>query len=113
MLGEGGYKVAPKEFFIPLFEECKKHNIGIWADEVQTFLRTGEPFAFQTLGFAQYVDVCTIAKTAQCGMTPLHKRLQSKAGPGGWNFFQFIDGFGGGTCHYGDDGKSELFWPSG
>ena len=69
MLGEGGYKVAPGEFFIPLFEECKKHGIGIWADEVQTFLRTGQPFAFQTLGFSKYVDVCTIAKTAQCGMT--------------------------------------------
>lgn len=69
MLGEGGYKVAPKEFFIPLFEECRKHGIAIWADEVQTFLRTGEPFAFQTLGFAEYVDIVTIAKTAQCGVT--------------------------------------------
>lgn len=69
MLGEGGYKVAPKEFFVPLFEECKKHGIAIWADEVQTFLRTGEPFAFQTIGFSEYVDIVTIAKTAQCGMT--------------------------------------------
>ncbi len=69
MLGEGGYKVAPKEFFIPLFEECRKHGIAIWADEVQTFLRTGEPFAFQTIGFEDYVDIVTIAKTAQCGMT--------------------------------------------
>lgn len=69
MLGEGGYKVAPKEFFIPLFEECKKHGIAIWADEVQTFLRTGEPFAFQTLGISEWVDIVTVAKTAQCGMT--------------------------------------------
>ena len=69
MLGEGGYKVAPKEFFIPLFEECRKHGIAIWADEVQTFLRTGEAFAFQTLDFAEYIDIATIAKTAQCGMT--------------------------------------------
>lgn len=69
MLGEGGYKVAPKEFFIPLFEECRKHGIAIWADEVQTFLRTGEPFAFQTIGFSDYVDIVTIAKTAQCGVT--------------------------------------------
>ncbi len=69
MLGEGGYKVAPKEFFIPLFEECRKHGIAIWADEVQTFLRTGEPFAFQKIGIADYVDIVTIAKTAQCGMT--------------------------------------------
>ncbi len=69
MQGEGGYKVAPREFFLPLFEECRKQGIAIWADEVQTFLRTGEPFAFQTLGIADYVDLVTIAKTAQCGMT--------------------------------------------
>ena len=69
MLGEGGYKVAPKEFFIPLFEECRKEGIALWADEVQTFLRTGQPFAFQTLGIGEYVDVLTLAKGAQCGMT--------------------------------------------
>jgi 4-aminobutyrate aminotransferase-like enzyme len=80
MLGEGGYKVAPKEFFIPLFEECRKHGIAIWADEVQTFLRTGEPFAFQTLGFADYIDLCTIAKTAQCGMTLYTSEYNPKPG---------------------------------
>ena len=80
MLGEGGYKVAPREFFIPLFEECRKHGIGIWADEVQTFLRTGEPFAFQTIGFSEYVDLCTIAKTAQCGMTLYTEEYNPKPG---------------------------------
>lgn len=80
MLGEGGYKVAPKEFFIPLFEECKKHGIAIWADEVQTFLRTGEPFAFQTIGFSEYVDIVTVAKTAQCGMTLYTDEYNPKPG---------------------------------
>ncbi len=80
MLGEGGYKVAPGEFFIPLFKECKKQGIGIWADEIQTFLRTGEPFAFQTLGFSEYVDVCTIAKTAQCGVTLYTEEYNPKPG---------------------------------
>ncbi|MEM7646100.1 MAG: aminotransferase class III-fold pyridoxal phosphate-dependent enzyme [Pseudomonadota bacterium] len=80
MLGEGGYKVAPKEFFIPLFEECRKHGIAIWADEVQTFLRTGEPFAFQTLDFEDYVDICTVAKTAQCGMTLYTDEYNPKPG---------------------------------
>lgn len=80
MLGEGGYKVAPKEFFIPLFEECRKHGIAVWADEVQTFLRTGEPFAFQTLGIEDYIDVCTIAKTAQCGMTLYTDEYNPKPG---------------------------------
>ncbi len=80
MLGEGGYKVAPKEFFVPLFEECRKHGIAIWADEVQTFLRTGEPFAFQTLGLSEYVDLVTIAKTAQCGMTLFTEEYNPRPG---------------------------------
>lgn len=80
VLGEGGYKVAPREFFIPLLEECKKNQIAIWADEVQTFLRTGQPFASQTLGFAEYVDICTIAKTVQLGATLYTEDYNPKPG---------------------------------
>ncbi|MFZ4404607.1 MAG: aminotransferase class III-fold pyridoxal phosphate-dependent enzyme [Pseudobdellovibrionaceae bacterium] len=69
MLGEGGYQAAPREFFVPLLELCKKNNIAVWADEVQTFARTGELFAYETLNLGQYVDICTIAKTAQIGAT--------------------------------------------
>jgi 4-aminobutyrate aminotransferase-like enzyme len=69
MIGEGGYRSAPLEFYIPLFEECRKNNIAIWADEVQTFMRTGEAFAFQKIGFSEWVDICTIAKTAQVAAT--------------------------------------------
>ncbi|MCB0390165.1 MAG: aminotransferase class III-fold pyridoxal phosphate-dependent enzyme [Bdellovibrionales bacterium] len=69
MQGEGGYNVAPREFFIPLFEICRENNIAIWADEVQTFCRTGEFFAFETLGIGEYIDLCTVAKTLQNGAT--------------------------------------------
>lgn len=69
MLGEGGYIYAPKEFLIPIFEFLKEKKIAIWADEVQTFTRTGELFAFETLGYGQYIDLCTIAKTAQTAAT--------------------------------------------
>ncbi|MCB0364299.1 MAG: aminotransferase class III-fold pyridoxal phosphate-dependent enzyme [Bdellovibrionaceae bacterium] len=69
MQGEGGYNVAPREFFIPLFDECRKAGILIWADEVQTFCRTGQFFAFETLDFGDYIDVCTVAKTLQSGAT--------------------------------------------
>lgn len=80
MLGEGGFKSAPREFFIPLFEECRKAGIAIWADEVQTFLRTGQAFAFQTLGFGEYLDLCTIAKTVQCGITLFTDAYNPKPG---------------------------------
>jgi 4-aminobutyrate aminotransferase-like enzyme len=69
MLGEGGYIYAPKEFLVPIFEFLKEKKIAIWADEVQTFTRTGEMFAYETLGIGQYIDLCTIAKTAQTAAT--------------------------------------------
>jgi acetylornithine/N-succinyldiaminopimelate aminotransferase len=69
MQGEGGYRVANHEFFMPLLKLAREHQIPIWADEVQTFTRTGNFFAFETLGFGDYVDLCTIAKTAQNGAT--------------------------------------------
>lgn len=80
MQGEGGYKVAPREFFVPLFEECRKAGVPIWADEVQTFCRTGEFFAFETLDFGDYIDVCTIAKTLQTGATLFTEEFNPKPG---------------------------------
>ena len=67
--GEGGFNYAPKEWYVALFEEAKKAGMAIWADEVQTFGRTGELFAFQKFGLEQYVDVVTIGKLLQaCGV---------------------------------------------
>lgn len=69
MLGEGGYRAATHDFFKPLLEFCKEKAIPVWADEIQTFSRTGNMFAFESLCIGQYVDLCTIAKTAQNGAT--------------------------------------------
>ncbi len=80
MLGEGGYMPAPREFFLPLVEFCKQKNIAVWLDEVQTFTRTGELFAFETLGLGQYVDIVTIAKTAQVGATLYTEDYNPKPG---------------------------------
>ena len=80
MLGEGGYQAAPREFFIPLLETCKKHGIAIWADEVQTFARTGEFFAFETLQIGEYIDLCTVAKTVQLGATFYTNEYNPKPG---------------------------------
>ncbi|MDG0814816.1 aminotransferase class III-fold pyridoxal phosphate-dependent enzyme [Bdellovibrio svalbardensis] len=80
MLGEGGYQAAPREFFVPLLEYCKSKNIAVWADEVQTFTRTGEYFAFETLDLGKYIDICTIAKTAQIGATLYTEEYNPKPG---------------------------------
>jgi len=63
--GEGGYNVAPRSYFTALMDVCKEHNIAVWADEVQTFGRTGEMFAYETLDLGDYIDVCTIGKLSQ------------------------------------------------
>lgn len=80
MLGEGGYIAAPHEFFKPLLDFCKDKKIPVWADEVQTFARTGEMFAFETLGFGDYVDLCTIAKTAQVAVTLYTQEMNPNPG---------------------------------
>lgn len=80
MLGEGGYTVAPRSYFVPMLEFCKEKGIAVWADEVQTFCRTGEMFAYETLDFGQYVDLCTIAKTAQVGATLYTEEYNPKPG---------------------------------
>lgn len=80
MLGEGGYMAAPREFFLPLLDLCKQKKIAIWADEVQTFSRTGEMFAFETLDIGNWIDICTIAKTAQVGATLYTEEYNPKPG---------------------------------
>lgn len=80
MLGEGGFVPTPREFFLPMLEFCKQHKIAIWADEVQTFARTGEFFAFETMDLGQYVDLVTIAKTVQLGATLYTEEYNPKPG---------------------------------
>lgn len=80
MLGEGGYRVAPREFFLPILDFCREKKIAIWADEVQTFTRTGELFAFETLELGQYIDLCTVAKTSQVGATLYTEEYNPKPG---------------------------------
>jgi 4-aminobutyrate aminotransferase-like enzyme len=63
--GEAGFRTAPRDFFVPLFEQCHAAGIPVWVDEVQTFGRVSELFATDLLGLAQYVDVITVGKLLQ------------------------------------------------
>ena len=80
MLGEGGFQPVPREFYIPMLDFCKQNKIAIWADEVQTFARTGEFFAFETMDLGDYVDIVTIAKTVQLGATLYTEEYNPKPG---------------------------------
>jgi 4-aminobutyrate aminotransferase-like enzyme len=78
--GEGGFNFAPREFYVALFEEAKKAGLAIWADEIQTFGRTGEYFAFQKFNIAEYIDVATVAKMLQASAVLFTEEFNPKAG---------------------------------
>lgn len=78
--GEAGFVTAPREFFVPLFEECARARIIVWVDEVQTFGRTGELFATTSLDLADYVEMITIGKILQGSATLYRKNLAPDPG---------------------------------
>ncbi len=66
--GEGGFNVGTREFFKSIMEVLKEHDVAIFADEVQTFGRTQELFAYQYFGLEEYVDIASFGKLSQvCG----------------------------------------------
>ncbi len=67
--GDGGCFQAEREFFVPLLDFCKNQKIAICFDEIQTFGRSGEFFAFERLNLGEYVDVCTVGKALQLSAT--------------------------------------------
>ena len=67
ILGEGGFVTPPPEFYPTLTAICRKHDILLIADEVQTgFARTGAMFACERLGLEP--DLVTMAKSLTGGL---------------------------------------------
>ncbi len=63
--GEGGYWVGHEDFFKAICDVCKKHNVSVIVDEVQTFMRTEELFAFQYFKLDKHADMILIGKNSQ------------------------------------------------
>ncbi len=78
--GEAGAWPGHEEFFKAIIDVCKKHNISILVDEVQTFMRTSELFAFQYFKLDQLVDVVTIGKNSQVCATIFTEEHKPRAG---------------------------------
>lgn len=78
--GEGGFNSAPRDFYVRVFEEAKKAGLAIWADEIQTFGRTGELFAYQKFCLNEYIDVATIAKMFQASAVLFSDEFNPRAG---------------------------------
>ncbi len=78
--GEGGVYLGNREFFIALMNILREHHIPIMIDEIQTFGRTTEPFAYQYFGLDEYVDVVTVGKLLQVCATLFTEQL-NPSGP--------------------------------
>lgn len=78
--GEAGFHSGTKEYFQALMAELKKHEIAILVDEVQTFGRTPELFAFHYFQLQEYVDVVTIGKLSQVCATLFKNEYKPKSG---------------------------------
>jgi len=78
--GEGGFNLAPREFFAALMEHCREAGIAVWVDEVQTFARTGELFAYRTFGLDEYIDIVTVGRMLQGSAVLLGSTYNPKPG---------------------------------
>jgi 4-aminobutyrate aminotransferase-like enzyme len=111
--GEGGFTTAPREFYVRLMEMCKEHGVAVWADEVQSFGRTEQMFAFEHFDLGEYVDVVTVGKSTQACATLYTADYNPKAGLLSGTFMGATPEFTAGkralemmesTGLYGDDG---------
>lgn len=78
--GEGGYHAGSPAFFRALADVLKAAGVAVWMDEVQTFGRTETPFAFQSFGLAEFVDVATVGKVTQVCATLFTPEYKPKPG---------------------------------
>ncbi len=78
--GEGGFKTAPREFFVALMELCREHKIPVWDDEVQSFGRTESMFCYERLELGKYIDVLTLGKMSQACAMLMRAEMNPKPG---------------------------------
>ena len=80
ILGEGGFYAGNEDFFKALMQILKENHIAIFADEVQSFGRTQELFAFQKFNLQSYIDIASIGKLSQVCATFFTSEYKPKPG---------------------------------
>lgn len=76
--GEGGYYPGSTEYFERLIGRAKEDDVLIIFDEVQTFGRLSQPFAFQHFKLDAHADIVTVGKITQLCATLYRKALKPK-----------------------------------
>lgn len=78
--GEGGFYTGSEKFFKAIMTVLKEHNIAIFADEVQSFGRTQELFAYQYYNLQSFIDIATIGKLSQVCATLFTDEYKPRVG---------------------------------
>ncbi len=78
--GEKGAFPGSKDFFVALMKILKQHKVAVIIDEIQTFGRTSQLFAFQHFGLDKYADVVTVGKMSQACATLFRPELNPQPG---------------------------------
>jgi 4-aminobutyrate aminotransferase-like enzyme len=76
----GGYAPGSAEFFRALIAPLRAAGVAIHFDEIQTFGRTSELFAFQHFGLDGFADIVTLGKLTQACATLVRAEFQPKPG---------------------------------
>ncbi|MFN3192402.1 MAG: aminotransferase class III-fold pyridoxal phosphate-dependent enzyme [Aureliella sp.] len=76
--GEGGYYPGCTEYFEKLIARAKQDNVLIIFDEVQTFGRLSQPYAFQHFNLDEHADIVTVGKITQLCATLYRGELKPK-----------------------------------
>lgn len=78
--GEGGFYPGDGDFFRAIMGELRARGVAVLVDEIQTFGRTPEIFAYQYFGLDEFVDVVTIGKLTQVCATLFRDEYSPQAG---------------------------------
>jgi acetylornithine/N-succinyldiaminopimelate aminotransferase len=78
--GEGGFYMGSEAFFKAIIHVLKENQIAVFADEVQTFGRLQELFAFQYFHLQSEVDIVSVGKMSQVCATLFTDEYKPKPG---------------------------------
>jgi acetylornithine aminotransferase len=78
--GEGGFYPGSHEFFRAIMEILKENNIAVLVDEIQTFGRTPNLFAYKYFELDDLVDIVTIGKISVTCATLWKKEYDPRPG---------------------------------
>lgn len=78
--GEAGFNMGTPAFYLAIMEVLKEHEIPIFIDEIQSFGRTPQLFAYQYFQLDDYVDIVSIGKLSQVCATLFKSEMKPKAG---------------------------------